>query len=67
MLNGRTASEMECPIRLAHTITPRSNSDNSRRLARSRLAGVQPDSREDTSQLIQVWAFQSRQGTVGAT
>jgi hypothetical protein len=64
MLNDRTTSEMECPICLAPTIMPRSNSDNSRRLAMSRLAGVQPDSQENASQLILLWAFPSRQGTV---
>jgi hypothetical protein len=64
MLNDRTTSEMECPIRLAPNIMPRSNSNNSRRLAMSRLAGVQTDSRENTSQLILLWAFPSRQGTV---
>jgi hypothetical protein len=64
MLNDRTTSEMECPIRLAPTIMPRSDSDNSRGLAMSRLAGVQPDSWENTSQLILLWAFPSRQETV---
>jgi hypothetical protein len=62
MLNDRTTLEMECPIPLAPTIMPRSNSDNSRRLAMSRLAGVQPDSRENTSQLILLWAFQAVMG-----
>jgi hypothetical protein len=52
MLNDRTTLEMECPIRLASTIMPRSNSDNSR----CPVMGTQPDSRENTSQLIQVWA-----------
>jgi hypothetical protein len=30
----------------------------------SRLAGVQPDLRKDTSQVMQVWAFPNRQGMV---
>jgi hypothetical protein len=64
MLNGCTTSEMECPIRLVPTIMSRSNSNNSHCLAMSRLASVQPDSWENTSQLIQVWAFPSHQGMV---
>jgi hypothetical protein len=59
MLNDRTTSEMECPSRLAPTIMPRSNSDNSHR-----LASVQPDSRENTSHMILLWAFPRRQGMV---
>jgi hypothetical protein len=64
MLNDDTPSGMQCPICLVPTIMPSSNSDNSRRLAISRLAGVQLDSRENTSQLILLWAFPSRQRAV---
>jgi hypothetical protein len=51
-------------MHLASTIMLRSNSDNSRRLAMNRLASVQPDSRQNTSQLLLLSAFPSRQGTV---
>jgi hypothetical protein len=61
ILNVCTTSEMECPIHLAPTITPCSNSDNSRHLA---VAGVHSNSRRNTTQLIQVWAFPKHQGTV---
>jgi hypothetical protein len=44
MLNDRTTSEMECPIRLAPTFKPHSNSSNLHRLAVRRLAGVHPAS-----------------------
>jgi hypothetical protein len=64
MLNDRTTWEMEGTIRLAPTVMSRTHSDNSRLLAKIRLAGVQPDSRENTSQLILLWTFPSRQGTV---
>ena len=59
MLNARTASEMECPIRLAPTVMPHSNSDNSCRPAVGTLASVQPRSQDNTSQFIQVGTFQS--------
>jgi hypothetical protein len=60
---------MQLPIQTTSTLTIRDNIhilyiNNSRRLVMSRLAGVQPDSRENTSQLILLWAFPSRQGTV---
>ncbi|KAI4886430.1 hypothetical protein NFI96_000485 [Prochilodus magdalenae] len=44
----------------APTTMPRLALDHSRLLAMSTLASVQPHSQENTSQLIQVWAFPSR-------